>query len=276
MLSPAPDSLVARTRAAYHAAADHYDGAALSFWSRFGRATIERMQLGAGATVLDVCCGSGASALPAADRVGPRGRVLGLDLAPGLIGLARAKAGRAGLANVTFREEDFAACAEPDASFDAVVCVFGIFFAPDMRAAVERLWRWVRPGGELALTTWGPRVFEPANGIFWDAVRAVRPELHKSFNPWDRISTPMAVLSLLRAAGVTDAVAAPERSLHPLRSPEDWWSIVQGSGYRGILDQLTAAERDRVRAQVLAELGTRSIARIETNVIYAQARKGRG
>lgn len=87
---------------------------------------MDRLSLRPGEVVLDVCCGSGASALPAAEGVGPRGRVLGIDLAPGLIGLAREKAGRLGLENARFREEDFERCAEVDGAFDAVVCVFGI------------------------------------------------------------------------------------------------------------------------------------------------------
>jgi 2-polyprenyl-3-methyl-5-hydroxy-6-metoxy-1,4-benzoquinol methylase len=45
--------------------------------------------------------------------------------------------------------------------FDAVVCVFGIFFVPDMSSAVRRLRSLVRAGGQLVITTWGPRFFEP-------------------------------------------------------------------------------------------------------------------
>jgi len=82
----------ARAAATYNAAADHYDDAANSFWGRFGRRTVERLALSPGARVLDVCCGSGASALPAAERVGPGGHVLGVDLAEELLTLARAKA----------------------------------------------------------------------------------------------------------------------------------------------------------------------------------------
>jgi ubiquinone/menaquinone biosynthesis C-methylase UbiE len=78
----------------------------------------------------------------------------------------------------------------PESKFHAVVCVFGIFFVPDMPAAVRELWRVVRPGGRLAITTWGPNFFEPATTAFWNAVREVRPDLYKGFNPWDRISDP--------------------------------------------------------------------------------------
>ena len=75
----APDAhKAART---YGAAADHYMLPALGFWERFGSATVSRVPLSAGQAVLDLCCGAGASALPAAVAVGPSGRVVGVDVA---------------------------------------------------------------------------------------------------------------------------------------------------------------------------------------------------
>src|SRR5215475_15688657 len=93
----------ARAIATYNSASDYYDDAALSFWDRYGRRTVERLSLQPDAHVLDVCAGSGASALPAAERVAPDGRVLAVDLAVGLLDLARAKAERHGLSNIEFR-----------------------------------------------------------------------------------------------------------------------------------------------------------------------------
>src|SRR5215470_19101357 len=68
----------AQDRAAftYNAAADFFDASPLSFWDYFGRRTIELASLPNGSRVLDVCCGSGASALPAAEAVGPEGKVI--------------------------------------------------------------------------------------------------------------------------------------------------------------------------------------------------------
>ena len=57
----------------YNAAAEYFDDPALSFWDRFGRATVERLNLTEGASVLDVCAGTGASAIPAAETVGSTG-----------------------------------------------------------------------------------------------------------------------------------------------------------------------------------------------------------
>lgn len=73
------DDATVMAAAAYNAAADFYDDYANSFWDRFGRRTIERLRLPFGARILDVCCGSGASAIPAAEKVGPQGFVLGID-----------------------------------------------------------------------------------------------------------------------------------------------------------------------------------------------------
>ena len=257
----------------YHAAADHYDRPALAFWERFGRATVEQLHLRAGEHVFDACCGSGASALAAAEAVGHSGNVIGVDLAGGLIELARAKAAARGLSQAEFCTGDAFGTHAPAVGFDAVICGFGIFFASDMVAATAGLWRAVRPGGQLALSTWGPGAFEPANTIFWDAVRAVRPELHKEFHPWDRLTNPAAVQQLLRDAGIVRAEIEAVTGHHALERPEDWWTIVLGSGYRGTIDLLTADEVERVRAAVLREMSARDIRTIEANVVYARARK---
>jgi ubiquinone/menaquinone biosynthesis C-methylase UbiE len=82
-----PAKLKAAT--AYNAAADHFDDGPLAFWDRYGRGTIERLRLKPRAVVLDVGCGSGASAIPAGKAVGPHGHVIGVDLAERLLAMAR-------------------------------------------------------------------------------------------------------------------------------------------------------------------------------------------
>jgi len=263
----------AKAAVAYNAAADTYDAPVNSFWARFGQRTIDRLSLRSGEHVLDVCFGSGASAIPAAEKVQPAGSVIGVDLSERLLTLARAKAAARGLKNVEFKTGDMLELPFPDGRFDAVVCVFGVFFVPDMSAAVRSLWRVVRPGARLAITTWGPRFFEPANSAFWNAVRAVKPELYKGFNPWDRIVEPSAVLALLRESGVEGGEAVPEAGEHAIPSPEAWWSAVLGSGYRGTLEQLDAAQREQVRQANFDHIRRSGVKSVEANVVYAIAKK---
>ncbi len=264
------DEAKAKAAAAYNAAADYFDHPVSSFWHRFGRQTVERLGLREGETVLDVCCGSGGSALPAAEAVG-QGRVVAVDLAERLVHLGEAKARAKGLRNTEFKAGDMLALGCPDASFDVVICVFGIFFVPDMAAAIKELWRMVRPGGRLAITTWGPDLFEPASSAFWEAISEERPDLLKGFNPWERISTPAGLREMLGEAGIADVETVAEAGSHPIRSPEDWWLVAMGSGYRGTLAQLDARALARVREKNLASLA--GCKAITTNVVYGVAIK---
>jgi ubiquinone/menaquinone biosynthesis C-methylase UbiE len=268
-----PENPQARAAFAYNAAADFYDASPLSFWEYFGRRTIELVSLPIGSRVLDVCCGTGASALPAAEAVGPTGNVIGVDLAEELLALARTKAIQRRLANIEFEIGDMLSLRFPNETFDAVVCVFGIFFLPDMAMAARELCRCVRPGGQLAVTTWGPNLFEPANDAFWRAIKDVRPDLYKGFNPWDRINDVVSLNKILSEAGITSPKIITENRLHPIKSAEDWWTIVLGSGYRGTIEQLTWGERQKVENANLAFLRDEKISAIETNVLYALARK---
>jgi len=262
-----------KARATYNAAADHFDQAPLAFWTRAGERTVARLALPLGGNVLDVCAGTGASAIPAARAVGETGHVIAIDLAESLLALGRAKATRAGLSNLEFRVGDMTQIELDEASFDAVIIVFGIFFVPDMETQVRALLRLVRPGGVLAVTTWGPRFFEPLYARWRESLRTHRPDLVSDFNPWDRIRTAEAVRALLQVDGATDVEVSVEESLQPLEHAEDWWTIVLGSGLRWSVDQMTAETASAVRNENIAR--ARGVAAIETNAIYGVTRRAR-
>jgi ubiquinone/menaquinone biosynthesis C-methylase UbiE len=262
-----------RAARTYNSASDRYDDPANSFWERFGRRTVERLKLQPGMRVLDVCCGSGASALPAAEMVGPTGYVLGVDLAENLLELARRKAANRELDQVEFRVGDMLNLDIPEADFDAVVCVFGIFFVSDMTAAVRQLWQRVKAGGSLAITTWGPRFFEPLNTEFWNSVRELRADLYKGFHPWDRVAEPELLSALMSEAGVRSPRVELEMATHGVRAPEDWWTMVMGSGYRGTIDQLDANGQEQVRSQNLEFIRSHDVRAVEANVVYGVAMK---
>src|SRR6185369_13933642 len=81
-----------------------------------------------GRQLLDVACGPGLPALALAERVGPGGEIVAVDVSPQMLAAAEARARRAGIANVTFREMDAESLDARDGSFDGVTCAFGIMF----------------------------------------------------------------------------------------------------------------------------------------------------
>jgi ubiquinone/menaquinone biosynthesis C-methylase UbiE len=264
-----------RATTTYNAAADHFDDEPLGFWARLGRRTIERLDLPPAARILDIGCGTGASALPAAERIGPEGRVIGVDLAERLLEIARRKAAERRLANAEFIAGDMERLPYPDGHFDAVVSVFSLFFVADMAKALRELWRMLRPDGVLAVTSWGARMFEPGTSAWWSAVREVRPDLVPAVSPWDRIATPEKMRDLLREALIEDFEIVAEDSVQPLQSPEDWWTLVLGSGFRWTVEQLGPVAAERVRAANLAAIRRAKVAAVETNALFAIARKPR-
>jgi ubiquinone/menaquinone biosynthesis C-methylase UbiE len=260
-----------RAASVFGAAADHYTLTTLGFWDRFGSETVSRLPLAPGMTVLDLCCGAGASAIPAAHAVGTSGRVLGIDVAAPLLELARARAAREGLSNIEFHHGDATHTELPDGSVDAVVCVFGVFFAADMTAFVQEMWRLVRPGGVLAVTTWGAGLFEPAISYFWQCIADIEPSLYKGFNPWDQITTPAALTELLIGAGVTRPAVEAVEARHHLEHPDRFWDIVLGSGYRATVDALQPEQHDQLRERLLAELRMHEVTVLRTDVVLGTA-----
>jgi SAM-dependent methyltransferase len=101
----------------------------------------------AGATVLDVGCGAGLDSLIAARRVGPGGRVIGIDFSQPMLARARQAAVEAGLRNVEFHQADAGQLFLEDSAID-VALVNGIFnLNPAREAIFAELGRLVRPGG---------------------------------------------------------------------------------------------------------------------------------
>jgi ubiquinone/menaquinone biosynthesis C-methylase UbiE len=115
----------------------------------------ESADLRAGSTVLDVACGSGNAAIAAA-RHGTR--VVGVDYVPSLLEDGRARAQAEGL-DVDFRLGDAEQLPLGDDSFDAVLSVYGVMFAPDHEQTAAELVRVARPGATVALASWTPTGF---------------------------------------------------------------------------------------------------------------------
>lgn len=116
---------------------------------------IKRLELKPGMNVLDVACGTGNLALPAATT---GASVTGVDIASNLVEQARENAKAAGL-NARFDEGDAEALPYQDASFDAVVTMFGAMFAPRPELVAAELKRVCRPGGFIAMANWTPSGF---------------------------------------------------------------------------------------------------------------------
>jgi ubiquinone/menaquinone biosynthesis C-methylase UbiE len=122
----------------------------------YRRDLVAAAQLKPGERVLDIATGSGEPALSMAKEVGPRGRVVGVDLSEQLIGFAQRAAKERSVANVEFEVMDAEKLSLPDASFDAAVSAFGFQIITDPAKAAREAHRVLKPGGRVAVSVWGP------------------------------------------------------------------------------------------------------------------------
>lgn len=257
----------------YTRAADRFD--ALPFWHHYGRRTVTLGAPPPGARVLDLCCGTGASALPAAEAVGPDGDVLGVDLTPALVDIARANAARGRLSWARFIDADVTTLTFAPASFDLVQSVFGLFFLDDVPAMLARAWTWLAPGGALVTTVWGDVVLAPGEAWFWEAVRAEDPTL-EHISPASTLATPEALAEAHRQAGLPAPHVVGETWRMPLASPEAFWPVILGTSNRGVFESLVPDAQTRVRAAVIDRLERERITGLDMVALVAIVRRPAG
>jgi SAM-dependent methyltransferase len=149
-----PSDPVAALKRAHRAtwAAGDYPAVARHIADRPVRAALRAAQVRPGTRVLDVATGSGNVALLAAEA---QAQVVGLDLTPELLDVARGRAQAAGL-DIEWVHGDAEALPFADGSFDSVTSVFGVQFAPRHQITADELVRVCRPGGAIGLVNWTP------------------------------------------------------------------------------------------------------------------------
>ena len=176
---------------------------------------------------MDVATGTGEAALNAAQSVGPSGQVVGVDLSPEMLALARRKLARIGLGHVEFREGDIEALPLDDASVDVVISNCVLNLVPDKAKAFGEIARVLRPGGHLAvsdivLTRELPQAIREHPGVYASCIggaivkaeylRLLQEAGFASVEVVDEVDAgglltcaPGPVSDLLREHGLTDA-----------------------------------------------------------------------
>jgi SAM-dependent methyltransferase len=117
-----------------------------------GEALVDQLEVSSGLEVLDLGCGDGTTALPAARR---GANVLGVDIASNLVQAGNARARKLGIANCRFQEGDASDLYELENDrFDLVVSIFGAMFAPRPFDVAKEVVRVTRPGGRIVMGNW--------------------------------------------------------------------------------------------------------------------------
>ncbi|HWI65657.1 MAG TPA: class I SAM-dependent methyltransferase [Symbiobacteriaceae bacterium] len=144
------EAVKVRLARGYSQSAPHYDALAGHLYLTGIRRLLPRARIAPGSAILDVGCGTGVNLLEAARWFAPARRLCGIDISPGMVAVARAKAEGLGV-NAEFRVGDAEHLPYGDGEFDLVICNSVLHWFKDRAAAVREMRRVLRPGGQVML-----------------------------------------------------------------------------------------------------------------------------
>jgi SAM-dependent methyltransferase len=250
----------------------NWDSAAQGWkaWSEFNNSAdrhiserlVELAAVRAGSRVLDVAAGYGEPALTAARKAGPEGRVVATDISAEMLAFGRERARAGGVGNVEFIEAEASSLDFQPASFDAAVSRWGIIFEPDAEAAAGRIRGFLRPGGRIAISSWGEPDQVPFLSIPMRTTMKrlnVPPPPAGTPGPLSR-TTPAALGALLEGGGFSQVVVEQDEVIYEFDSPEHFTAYVRAiaAPIRAMIEQYAGEAQEEAWeaiTQAAAEAG---------------------
>ena len=209
---------------------------------------LQSIGIGPGQRVLDVATGTGVAALLAADRVGPSGRVVGVDISLPMLRVAQPKVASK---QIAWMAMDGQALALREGTFEAVTCQLGLMFFPDPQRGLAEFRRVMRPSGRVGLAVLSQPEGFPYGIVFQALARRV-PSERRALLLGFSLGDDGLLEELLKAAGFHEVRVWYERAHVVYESFEDYWAPLESGGGRAgqVYVDLAADIRETVKREV--------------------------
>ncbi|MHB8846355.1 MAG: class I SAM-dependent methyltransferase [Nitrospirota bacterium] len=257
----------------FNAVSAGYDNKALRFFSESAKYLAACLYLRGDEQVLDVATGTGHAALAVASRI-PRGRVTGADFSTGMLEQARNKAASLDIRNVEFLERDMQDLSLPAGGFDAAVCGFGIFFVENMAGLLAHIAAMVRPGGQVAVSTFQEGYFGPLKDLMVNRLMNYGVQLPPQ--TWKSVATEAGCRNLFDQAGLRNARVVQKNVGYYLPDAEAWWDVIWNAGFRRMVSQLSPSDQEHFREEHLREVASLATSEgiwLDVGVLFTVGRK---
>ncbi|HEY6094847.1 MAG TPA: methyltransferase domain-containing protein [Gallionellaceae bacterium] len=196
-------------------------------FEEFADEAIAASKLKPNSTVLDVACGPGTLALRLAHQAA---QVHGIDFSDAMLAIFRSKIEQAGHRNIALHCGDAQTLPYADATFDAAFSLFGLMFFPDRKRGFTEIYRTLKPGGSVAITSWAPVDQSPAMQTMFGALRAIKPELPQPQRSVATLENPDVFRQEMIDAGFRNVEIRSITKPCPVTTiPEFWNDMVRGS-----------------------------------------------
>ncbi|MEW5861765.1 MAG: methyltransferase domain-containing protein [Cyanobacteriota bacterium] len=214
---------------------------------------LESVPIQKGQKILDVATGTGLVAIPAAQKVGSEGYVIGIDMSPGMLHQARLKVEAASLQNIELIEADAESINFNDGCFDAIFCCEAIVLFTDILASLQKWYRFLKPGGFVAFTC------PPETAYLGAIYRNICARVLGISLPHilETLGTPEKCQNLLQQAGFRDIEIKIEPSGRYRHIRDDELSSKRiNLSFKGnpLLTELSPEQLERLQVEYIAEI----------------------
>ncbi len=236
---------------------------------------LESVPIEKGQKILDIATGTGLVAIPAAQKVGREGSVIGVDMSPGMLHQARLKVEAAGLQNIELIEADANYLNFTDNSLDAIFCCEAIMFLTDISASLQTWYRFLKPGGFVAFTCPPETAYMASvyKSICAKVLGISIPHIHEPYG------TPQRCHDLLQQAGFKniEVKIEPSGRYRKLRGDGASWKWIN-LNFKGnpLLSTLSQEQLEQLQVEYRAEiekLTTDNGVWEDTTIFFVRAQK---
>lgn len=225
LASPDPWTLVA----------EGYQESTRLYLELFSRSGLEMVSYDAETEVVDVACGPGTTSLLLAPQVK---RVACVDFAEGMLAQLQRNLTEAGVTNVECHHADGQSLPFDDGCFDLGVSMFGLMFFPSRAQGFAELFRVLRPGGQVLVSSWAPLERSSAMRLLFGALKAADPTRPEPQADITSLENPEVFERELRDAGFSEVTVQAVEHFMEVQSVEELWQqLVRGAAPMALLRQ---------------------------------------
>ncbi len=219
---------------------------------------LEAAQLARGQRVLDLASGPGVSTLSIARHVGEQGRVVAVDDVLPMLCAVKNRAAASGLESIAGCAADMEDLPFADASFDRLVCRFGIMFSARFERALAESFRILVSGGKATFAVWGPTEHNTFFDVAFQSLKTLRTDSGSATNsPLFRFASGNRLAQAMRQANFTRVLEHEVRLRKPIPDNPQFWRAQFEMTFATLLPSMTGTERGQLEQVVEAGFAAR-------------------
>ena len=197
--------------------------------------------------ILDVACGTGNVVLECASCIS-RAHFDAMDISEGMLAKAKDNATKKNLTNIEFHLQDITKLTL-EKKYDVITCSYALFFLPDAHKVLETLVKLLKKDGIVIFTTFLKNAFSPSNEILLPLLRQYGSQSAKEYDmdKWENLKSVEDIEHLCNLANIKNIQIESEKIRYGM-SVDEWWELLNNTGYKGMLMELSPEDYERVKA----------------------------